>query len=52
MTTERIALARYIRDIPDWPKKGILFPDISPLFCSLRDARGNAVTARILPFGK
>ena len=25
MTTERIALARFIRDIPDWPKKGILF---------------------------
>lgn len=31
MTTERIALARYIRDIPDWPKKGILFRDITPL---------------------
>jgi len=31
MTTERIALARFIRDIPDWPKKGILFRDITPL---------------------
>ncbi|OHB65161.1 MAG: adenine phosphoribosyltransferase [Planctomycetes bacterium RBG_13_50_24] len=24
-------LKRYIRDIPDWPKKGILFRDITPL---------------------
>ena len=31
MATEQIALARYIRDIPDWPKKGILFRDITPL---------------------
>jgi len=31
MTTERIALAQFIRDIPDWPKKGILFRDITPL---------------------
>ena len=26
-----IDLKRYIRDIPDWPKKGILFRDITPL---------------------
>ena len=31
MTTEGIALERYIRTIPDWPKKGILFRDITPL---------------------
>ena len=31
MTTERIALVRYIRDIPDFPKPGILFRDITPL---------------------
>ena len=31
--------ARLIRDIPDFPKKGILFKDITPL---LRDARGLA----------
>ena len=24
-------LAKYIRDIPDWPKPGILFKDITPL---------------------
>ncbi len=31
MTTEQINLERYIRTIPDWPKKGILFRDITPL---------------------
>ena len=31
MAHERMDLARHIRDIPDWPKKGILFRDITPL---------------------
>jgi adenine phosphoribosyltransferase len=31
MATETIDLERYIRSIPDWPKKGILFRDITPL---------------------
>lgn len=31
MAHEGMDLARYIRDIPDWPKKGILFRDITPL---------------------
>jgi len=31
MATEAIALEKYIRSIPDWPKKGILFRDITPL---------------------
>jgi len=31
MANEGMDLARYIRDIPDWPKKGILFRDITPL---------------------
>ena len=31
MGTERIHLEGYIRSIPDWPKKGILFRDITPL---------------------
>jgi adenine phosphoribosyltransferase len=31
MKAEGIDLKRYIRDIPDWPKKGILFRDITPL---------------------
>ncbi len=31
MATRGIELERYIRSIPDWPKKGILFRDITPL---------------------
>ena len=31
MAAEAITLQRYIRSIPDWPKKGILFRDITPL---------------------
>jgi len=31
MITEKVDLKDYIRDIPDWPKEGILFRDITPL---------------------
>ena len=31
MKNEGIDLKRYIRDVPDWPKEGILFRDITPL---------------------
>lgn len=31
MAAKRDVLARYIRDVPDWPKKGIIFRDITPL---------------------
>lgn len=31
MASKTIDLKRYIRNIPDWPKKGILFRDITPL---------------------
>ena len=31
MTNEGIDLKKYIRSIPDWPKEGILFRDITPL---------------------
>ena len=31
MTSKGIDLEGYIRSIPDWPKKGILFRDITPL---------------------
>ncbi len=31
MATKGIDLKKYIRSIPDWPKKGILFRDITPL---------------------
>lgn len=39
MATRGIELGKYIRSIPDWPKKGILFRDITPL---LADARALA----------
>ncbi len=31
MDKDGIELKDYIRDVPDWPKKGILFRDITPL---------------------
>jgi adenine phosphoribosyltransferase len=31
MSKGGIDLKKYIRDVPDWPKKGILFRDITPL---------------------
>jgi adenine phosphoribosyltransferase len=31
MSKENIELKKYIREVPDWPKKGILFRDITPL---------------------
>jgi adenine phosphoribosyltransferase len=31
MKDKGIDLKKFIRDIPDWPKKGILFRDITPL---------------------
>ena len=31
MAAKRNMLAKYIRNIADWPKKGILFRDITPL---------------------
>jgi len=49
MATERIALAQYIRDIPDWPRKGILFRDITPLLADSK-AFPTAVDALCAPF--
>jgi adenine phosphoribosyltransferase len=34
MTKQRIDLEEHIRSIPDWPKKGILFRDITPLLAN------------------
>lgn len=31
MSNQVADLGRFIRDVPDWPKKGILFRDITPL---------------------
>jgi adenine phosphoribosyltransferase len=36
MKNKEIELERYIRSIPDWPKKGILFRDITPLLAEPR----------------
>jgi adenine phosphoribosyltransferase len=44
MKDEGIDLKRFIRDIPDWPKEGILFRDITPLLLN-PDAFAAAVDA-------
>ena len=48
MTTGSIHLERYIRGVPDWPKKGILFRDITPL---LADAKAFAAAIDALCVG-
>ena len=48
MATRGIELEKYIRSIPDWPKKGILFRDITPL---LADARALAAAIDALCAG-
>ncbi len=48
MNIEGIDLKEYIRSIPDWPKKGILFRDIMPL---LADARAFAAAVDALSAG-
>jgi adenine phosphoribosyltransferase len=40
----KVNLTKYIRGIPDWPKKGILFRDITPLLAD-RNAFSAAVQA-------
>ena len=49
MAAERIALVRYIRDIPDFPRPGILFRDITPLLAD-PDAFPAAIDALCEPF--
>jgi adenine phosphoribosyltransferase len=44
MTKCKFDLGRYIRSIPDWPKKGILFRDITPLLADAK-AFSEAVNA-------
>ena len=48
MGSELLHLEKYIRSIPDWPKKGILFRDITPL---LADARAFAAAIDALCAG-
>jgi adenine phosphoribosyltransferase len=40
-----LELTRLIRDIPDWPKPGIMFKDITPL---LRDPAGLALAVEMM----
>jgi len=49
MSTESMNLKAYIRDIPDFPKAGILFRDITPLLADKR-ALAEAVSALAEPF--
>ena len=49
MTDNALQLKNYIRDIPDFPKPGILFRDITPLLAD-KQAFSNAVKALAEPF--
>jgi len=49
MAKEQLLLTRYIRDVPDWPKTGILFRDITPLLADPK-AFPAAVDALCAPF--
>jgi adenine phosphoribosyltransferase len=51
MAGKKIDLRTYIRSIPDWPKKGILFRDITPLLADPRAFAG-AVEALCAGFSK
>lgn len=46
-----LELRRYIRDVPDFPKKGIIFKDITPLLMD-REALKRAMTALAGRFDK
>ena len=48
MATDKFNLQSYIRDIPDWPKEGILFRDITPL---LGDAKALKAAIEALTAG-
>lgn len=49
MTTDGTTLAQHIRSIPDWPKKGILFRDITPLLADPQ-ALTEAIEALCAPY--
>jgi len=51
MVRSGIDLKKYIRDIPDWPKKGILFRDITPLLAD-SDALAAAIDALCSDFAE
>jgi adenine phosphoribosyltransferase len=49
--TKSIDLHRYVRDVPDFPKPGILFRDVTPLLGD-REALPAAIEALAAPFRK
>ncbi len=49
MGADRVDLRKYVRDIPDFPKEGILFRDITPLLADAGALRA-AVQALAEPF--
>ena len=49
MSTKEIDLKKFIRSIPDWPEKGILFRDITPLLAD-PEALATAVDALCAEF--
>jgi adenine phosphoribosyltransferase len=48
-STQMIDLKTYIRDIPDWPKPGILFRDITPLLAN-HEAYLSAIEALVADY--
>jgi adenine phosphoribosyltransferase len=51
MAKKALDLTQYIREVPDWPKKGILFRDITPLLANAQ-ALQQAVKAMCAPYEK
>ncbi len=51
MGKKSLDLTAFIRDVPDWPKKGILFRDITPLLANA-EALQVAVKAMCAPYEK
>jgi adenine phosphoribosyltransferase len=49
MGKQSVGLSKFIRSIPDWPKKGILFRDITPLLAEPQ-AFAAAIEALAAPF--
>ncbi|MGH7681527.1 MAG: adenine phosphoribosyltransferase [Candidatus Eiseniibacteriota bacterium] len=48
--SENAPLDRWVRAVPDWPQKGVLFRDLTPLWADGR-AWARAVAALARPFG-
>ncbi len=51
MQPKPVRLEKHIRSIPDWPKKGILFRDITPLLGE-SSAFSAVIDALCAPFGE